>query len=107
MWDGEAWNMGLRDRFQLLAVRKILAKQQLSILPVRFFLIFHFIANTCINLVGESCKNHERTVKRNVYTCPNNVYFFIGCGELCKNCDRTMKGIVSTCPNNVCTFYRL
>ena len=34
MWDGEAWKMGLRDRYQLLAVRKILGKQQLSILPV-------------------------------------------------------------------------
>ena len=53
MWDGEAWNMGLRDRFELLAVRKILGKQQLSILPVRYFLIFHFIAHTSFNVVGE------------------------------------------------------
>ena len=36
MWDGEAWNMGLRDRYQLTAVRKILGKQQLPILSVSY-----------------------------------------------------------------------
>ena len=34
MWDGEAYGMGLEDRYQLLAVRKIVGKNQMSILPV-------------------------------------------------------------------------
>ena len=51
MWDGEAWNMGLRDRYELLAVRKILGKQQLSILPVSSFLLFHFIGENYLTVV--------------------------------------------------------
>ena len=34
MWDGEAYGMGLEDRYQLLAVRKTVGKNQMSILPV-------------------------------------------------------------------------
>ena len=40
MWDGEAFGMGLEDRYQLLAVRKIVGKHQMSILPVSEVLSF-------------------------------------------------------------------
>ena len=40
MWDGEAFGMGLEDRYQLLAVRKIVGKHQMSILPVSEILSF-------------------------------------------------------------------
>ena len=54
IWDGEAWKMGLRDRYELLAVRKILGKHQLSILPVSCFLLFLFILEKNLTVVGES-----------------------------------------------------
>ena len=55
-----------------------------------------------LEVVGESCENHERTVYRIVCTCLTNFCAFLEVvGELCENCERTMYRIVCTCPTLV------
>ena len=67
MWNGEAFGMGLEERYQLLAVRKIVGKHQMSILPVSEVLFFYLIArnvifcrNLAVRTMMEPCKNCEK-----------------------------------------------
>ena len=55
MWDGEAFGIDLEDRYQLLAVRKIVGKHQMSILPVSESFVFYLIArNLAVRTVIET-----------------------------------------------------
>ena len=61
--------MGLEDRYQLLAVRKIVGKHQMSILPVSASFVFYLIArNLAVRTMIELCKTHE---KNHVQHCEN------------------------------------